>query len=207
MKKQSLIIGAAIAATLTSSMAFAEATANFGVSTVYLWRGFNLSANQPNVSGGVDYSHESGAYAGIWSASEGASSQVGPNQAVASRSMETDIYVGYAGDMEGVSYDVGYIAYTYPQETSLDFEEAYVSLGYGPVSFGYNAGMDTAADYLSLSAEYDIFSVTYGDYDTSTHIDIGVALGDELSLTYSMPSDTGDDATILMFAWGKEFDL
>ena len=206
MKKQSLIIGAAIAATLTSSMAYAEATANIGVSTVYLWRGFNLSANQPNVSGGVDYSHDSGAYAGLWNASEGASGVTGAG-GVATVSMETDFYFGYAGEMEGISYDVGYIAYTYPQEKSFDFEEAYLSLGYGPVSFGYSIGMDTAADYLSLTAEYDIFSVTYGDYDTSSHIDLGVALGDELSLTYSTPSDTGDDATILMFSWGKEFSL
>ena len=38
---------------------------------------------------------------------------------------------GYANELEnGFSYDIGYLAYTYPGEDSLDFEEIYLGLGY-----------------------------------------------------------------------------
>ena len=202
MKKQSLIVAAAIAGTLSSSMAFADVSANVGVASTYLWRGFNLSGTAPAVSGGVDYSHDSGAYVGVWQSSEGVAG-----------SPETDVYFGFAGEAGDISYDVGYISYMYEQVAAPaadpGFEEIYVSAGFKGISFGYNLGQDTALDYLSLGYEYDIYSITYGDYDTAgSHIDLGVALGDEVSMTYSMPSDTTvDDDAILVVSWGKSFDL
>ncbi len=212
MTKQSIVTAAAIAATLSSASAFADITANVGVATTYLWRGTNLSNSAPQVSGGVDYSHESGFYAGVWHGSEGA--YAGP---------ETDIYLGFGGEVEGISYDVGFISYKYLQQESLgfgannDFDEIYVGLGYGPVGFTYAVDSDNETTYLTLSGEYENISVTYGAYtfdQTPTsdysHIDISYALTDALSVTYSIPSY--DDASviddpILVFSYGLEFEV
>ncbi len=210
MKKLNVLaISAAVAGALLSGSAVADVTANVGVTSNYLWRGVSLSGEAAAVSGGVDYSHASGAYAGVWQSSEGASG-----------SAETDAYVGFAGEAEGISYDVGYVSFMYPQTNpSADFAEVYLSVGYEFAEFYYANSSDIVlgtgegSDYMALTLSYDKFSVVYGDYsfdDSSndyTHVDLGVALTDELSLTYSQSDITGDDDGRLVIAYGLEFDV
>jgi len=210
MKKLNVLaISAAVASALLSGAAVADVTANVGATSNYLWRGVSLSNEAAAVSGGVDYSHASGAYAGVWQSSEGASG-----------SAETDVYAGFSGEAEGVSYDIGFVSYMYPQTTpSVDFAEVYFSAGYEFAEFFYanssdlELGTGKGSDYMALTLSYDKFSVVYGDYsfdDSSndyTHVDLGVALTDELSLTYSQNDITGDDDGRLVIAYGLEFDV
>ena len=210
MKKLNVVaISAAVASALLSGAAVADVTANVGATSNYLWRGVSLSNEAAAVSGGVDYSHASGAYAGVWQSSEGASG-----------SAETDVYAGFSGEAEGVSYDIGFVSYMYPQTTpSVDFAEVYFSAGYEFAEFFYanssdlELGTGKGSDYMALTLSYDKFSVVYGDYsfdDSSndyTHVDLGVALTDELSLTYSQNDITGDDDGRLVIAYGLEFDV
>jgi len=210
MKKLNVLaISAALASALLSGAAVADVTANVGATSNYLWRGVSLSNEAAAVSGGVDYSHASGAYAGVWQSSEGASG-----------SAETDVYAGFSGEAEGVSYDIGFVSYMYPQTTpSVDFAEVYFSAGYEFAEFFYanssdlELGTGKGSDYMALTLSYDKFSVVYGDYsfdDSSndyTHVDLGVALTDELSLTYSQNDITGDDDGRLVIAYGLEFDV
>ena len=209
---KSLVLGAALATAFTSTAAFADVTANIGVASQYFWRGITLSAPAPQVSGGVDYAHDSGFYAGVWTSSEGLYG--GP---------ETDFYAGFGGEVEGISYDIGFISYQYLQAESLgygtnqDFEEIYFGLGYGPVSFSYANDSDNETDYITLSGEFEGITLTYGSYafdlDSTldyTHIDIAYALTDELSIMYSTPDF--DDATVIddpsvIIMYGLEFDL
>ena len=129
---KAITLGAAIASVLVAGSAVAEVTANIGVTSNYLWRGVSLSGEAAAVSGGVDYSHASGAYVGAWQSSEGASG-----------SGETDLYVGYAGEAGDISYDVGYVAFMYPQTTpSADFAEVYFSVGYDFAEFYYANSSD-----------------------------------------------------------------
>ncbi len=217
MTKKSFVLGAAMAAAFTGSAftttaANAEFTANIGAASQYYWRGTSLSASAPAVSGGVDYGHESGFYAGIWTSSEGAYG--GP---------ETDFYLGFGGEVEGISYDVGFISYKYFQQESLgfgttnDFEEVYLGLGYGPVGFSYAVDSDNETTYLTLSGEFAGVGLTYGDYtfDLSpasdySHIDISYGLTDELSILYSMPDTDAAgaiDDPIFVIMYGLEFEL
>lgn len=212
MKKLNVLaLSAAIAAAslTTTGTAVADVTANVGATSNYLWRGVSLSGEAAAVSGGVDYSHASGAYAGVWQSSEGASG-----------SAETDLYAGFSGEAKGVSYDVGYVSFMYPQTTpSVDFAEIYFSVGYEFAEFYYanssdlELGTGEGSDYMALTLSYDKYSFVYGDYsfDDSTndytHYDLGVALTDELSLTYSQNDITGDDDGRLVIAYGLEFDV
>ena len=71
MKSLHKIIAASLLATATtagSGIVLAESpiTANIGVASNYIWRGKTQSSDAPGVSGGIDYAHASGAYAGIW---------------------------------------------------------------------------------------------------------------------------------------------
>ena len=213
---KSIALGAAMAAALTSTAAFAEITANIGVASTYLWRGqdlgiadTNANGSQPQVSGGVDYAHESGFYAGLWQSSEGFTS-----------SPETDLYIGFAGEVEDISYDVGFVSYMYFQDEvndpaggDRDFEEVYFGVGFGPASLFYANDSDNDTTYFSLSGEYEMFTVTYGDFafDTSpasdyTHFDISVALTDELSLTYSK-TDVDNSEPLIVVSYGLEFEV
>lgn len=200
---KNLVAASVLAATaVASSAAMAEMSANFGATSNYLWRGTSLSGEGPAISGGIDYSHESGAYAGLWQSSEGATG-----------SNETDVYVGYSGEASGVSYDVGYVSYMYPQSTpSADFSELYLSLGYDMFSLGIYDDLDNKNMYLSIGAEFGAFSVAYGSYTFDagtdyTHIDLGYTINDELSLTLTKSDITGDDDPRIAISYAKSFDL
>jgi uncharacterized protein (TIGR02001 family) len=209
-----MVIGAAVAGALASGTAAAEITANVGATSNYLWRGTSLSADAAAVYGGVDYAHESGAYAGLWQSTEDVTGDV--------TGSETDVYFGYAGEAGEFTYDVGYISYIYLQSnTDVDYAEIYLTGGWKFVELFYansndvRVGSGKGSDYFSLTLSYDRYSFVYGDYsfdDSSanadyTHFDLSVALTDELSLTYSKNDITGDDNGRIVVAYTLEFDV
>ena len=63
-------IAAASALTLGAmaapTVAQAETSASMAFSNMYLWRGTNLSPSGSVISGSLDYSNDSGVYAGVW---------------------------------------------------------------------------------------------------------------------------------------------
>lgn len=207
-----LLAGAVVASTLAMAgiapVANAEVSASVGVSSSYLWRGFNLGSGTPAVSGSLDYSNE-GFYAGIWASS-------GDDSA----GSEYDLYLGYGGEVGDFTYDAMLINYVYPSgqfsetEGLGDFMEIIVSLGYGPVTFQYydNIAGETGGyafnedyKYMTLSADFGAYSVLVGKHfedaavvadsvtGDSTHLDLSYAYNDNVSFTYSIPvgSDTG----------------
>lgn len=187
----------------------AETSASLGFSNMYLWRGLNLSPNGSVISGSFDYGNE-GFYAGMWTTSEDAGS-------------ETDLYLGYGGEISGVTYDVSYWKYLYPEERDAgaqissgdsDAAEYVISLGYGPVTYTTYLNADSDNDdntYSTLSASYEKFTATYGFWDLEnpkdpvpnpdgviadeyTHITLSYAATDDLSFSISKASsDRSDD--------------
>ena len=83
-------------------------TANISASNNYLWRGLTQSENEPAVSGGIDYAHDSGLYVGTWVSNV---SYATPD----TFSYEHDMYIGFAGEYNEISYDFGYLYYNYDQ--------------------------------------------------------------------------------------------
>jgi len=177
---------------MAPTTASAEVGYSANISSMYLWRGQNVSDGAPALSGSVDYSHESGAYAFGWMSSEGISGTGGSATTPAdSDGMEVDFGVGYAGEAGPVSYDISYYTFNYPEE-SVHGEETVIGLGYEMVSLTFYLG--DGYEYTTVGAEFGPASVTYGmstsDADEDyTHIDLSYAATDSLSFTLSLPSD------------------
>ena len=109
---------------------------NVTITSDYVFRGFTQTNEDPAIQGGLDWDSGAGFYLGTW----GSNVNFGDGDEA---SVEFDVYGGYAGEIEGFSYDVGLIYYWYPGAAgalNYDFWEAYGSIGYdfGPaaVSFG-----------------------------------------------------------------------
>ena len=121
------------------TVAQAQVSGNLGLTSDYRFRGISQSQNAPAVQGGVDYAHSSGLYIGNWNSS--VSSQVYTNGA----GVESDLYAGWKKDIyKGLTLDIGSYNYFYPRSTvaktgsNFDTYEAFVGLGYGPVSVKYS---------------------------------------------------------------------
>lgn len=218
MKKLHKIIAASLLASATtagSGAALAESpvTANIAVSSNYIWRGVTQTNDLSAVSGGVDYAHKSGAYAGIWA------SNLGGGQ------YEQDLYVGYAFDAGPVGLDVGYIKYMYPVTAVADFDELYVNASYDMFSAGLalttstEAGGQDSDTYMYVGAEFEVkkgltLAVTYGDYDydnpaTTDYSHIQLSLSkDDFTIAYDDNDQTGNVGDPrLSVSWSKSFDL
>ncbi|MEO9463682.1 MAG: TorF family putative porin [Marinomonas sp.] len=105
-----------------------EFSGNVALVSQYRFRGVDLSGGDIAVQGGVDVAHSSGFYAGTWGSSI-------DEDTVGYGHTELDVYAGFGGDLtEGVSFDLGAIAYLYPNAGPGDFD--YIEL-YGSVGFTF----------------------------------------------------------------------
>lgn len=207
MSKKSVLkmsaLAVAFAAAAAPITAAAEVTGSLGISNFYLWRGQDLSNGGGVVSGSVDYAHESGAYAGIWTSSE--TGFGGGNGG------EYDVYLGFAGEAGGLSYDLSYVSYIYPGIDQALGEQGELILGLGMGDFGLTyytsvykfngTDLEVGDDsYLTLSYAYDKFSFLVGTWmlDTAdrdyTHLDISYSPIENLTFTASKIV-TGDDGS------------
>jgi uncharacterized protein (TIGR02001 family) len=99
-----------------------SATVTF--TTDYVWRGLTQTDEGVAFQASVDWEHDSGLYAGVWGSNV---------EFDDSTQAEIDVYGGYAGELAGFSYDVGFTVYTYPgskDDDDLDFGEIGGSVGY-----------------------------------------------------------------------------
>ena len=141
------------------SLQAAEFESNVAIANDYVWRGMTQTSEEPAISGGFDIAGDNGLYFGTWASNV----EFGDGAA-----LELDWYAGYAGETEGgLSYDIGYLAFTYPGEDSLDFDEIYLGLGYSYFGVTYSSGQDSAPDNIELSVALGDTGLgfTYGDYD------------------------------------------
>ena len=161
-----------------SSFSFADVSlsGNIAITSDYVWRGMTQNAGDPSVSGGFDLEDDSGFYLGVWAANVSADDD---DTVAGSGSMELDGYLGYSGSFnDDAGYDIGYIAYTYPNYDSWDFEEAYISFDFFGVYVTYAAGEGIANNYgevgYSVDAGPGTFSISYGDFEnTGTNYLVG----------------------------------
>lgn len=160
-------------------------SANVAVTSNYLWRGLEQTNGSAAISGGIDYAASSGFYVGTW---------ISNADWADGMTYELDLYGGFGGDIsESVSYDIGFIYYAYPDETSGDanFSEVYANLSFGDLTLGVAAlaqgeGADAGdtiyatADYaisLSNEAEVALHIGSYsGDWLAEDSVDYGISL-------------------------------
>ena len=146
-----------------------EVSANLAITSNYVWRGMTQTANSPAVQGGIDLGYN-GFYLGTW----GSNVEFGDTN----NNLEADLYAGYKTSFSGVEIDLGYILYAYPNDhDALNFDEAYIGLGYdfgmvginGKYSFAVNSNVDTT-DYWEIGGDVELpmeisLAASYGDYD------------------------------------------
>jgi len=147
-----------------SGQVLAEWEGNIGITNNYVWRGFTQTQDQAAVSGGLDYSAESGFYAGTWVSNV----DFGPDAGY-----ELDLYGGFGGELDGgFSYDIGFIYYAYPNLDDSDFSEVYLSGGIG----GFSASVSFQVDADFTSEDYIYYSVGY-DVDLNDDYGLGFSIG------------------------------
>ncbi|MES9859596.1 MAG: TorF family putative porin [Candidatus Thiodiazotropha sp. LLP2] len=172
MKMNKLALACGVAMLGLSSVAAAEISANVGVTSNYIWRGLTQSANSTAFSGGVDYAHDSGLYAGTWISE-------------AWDDYELDFYGGYGGEVAGVSYDAGLIYYSYSSDAESDFAEINANVGWNFLSAGV-AYVISAEDAVE-AVEEDLYFYLGGSFDLPEDFSIGLTVG------FVEPDGDGDD--------------
>lgn len=132
-----------------------DVSGNVGFVSEYSFRGIAQSNEHIALQGGFDVAHDSGLYAGVWG------SNVNFNDGDEA-SLETDLYAGYSGSIEGVSYDVGLIYYAYPgADSSLnyDFWEGSFAVGYDFGTFATSASVNYSPEYFGESGEAEYYAI------------------------------------------------
>lgn len=199
---------------LGTTAAQAEVSATLGAANMYLWRGQNLTPNEPQFHGSLDYSHASGFYAGAWMTNEGVAG-----------SYETDLYLGYGGSFGDFGYDVSYWKYLYPSASGsvsdTDLSDFVLGLSYGPVSFTAYLGAESGStkdDYYTIAGDIGDFNILYGLYEGDgsnsgqdySHFQVSYAFNDNITFTASKASNDGasvDTDPLFVVSYVKTFDM
>ena len=210
-----LLASAAMAGLMGVAYADQSVSGSVTLTSDYLFRGISQSDGNAAIQGSLDYANGT-FYAGAW----GSSINFGAISPVDVSPLELDLYAGVKPTTGVVSWDLGVIAYLYPNSTDLagelDYYEAKAAASFtpggGPLTFGgalyyspdftletgtgwygeLNLGYKVN-DAIALSAAYGHQDVeTIGDYNTWN---IGARYsidGFLLGLTYS-DSDAFDN--------------
>lgn len=175
--KRSLIATAVAAATITSIPAVAAVDGNIGVTSNYLWRGTTQTNDQAAVSGGLDYSADSGFYAGTWVSNLGGGDY------------ELDLYAGYGMDLGGLDLDLGLISYQYPVSETY-FHEVYVNTSINILNIGLSYTLGSDDDDTGTFSQGDFYGSVGADFDLGDDLGLGLVLG-----SYSFDVDSDSDYT------------
>ena len=167
---KSLVAASVLAATMASGAAMAEVSMNIGATSNNIWRGVTQSADDAAVSGGLDYSHDSGFYLGTWASS-----------LATGAGAEVDYYAGFGGAFGDFGYDVNVTAYTYPQLENADFTEVGASGSYSFFTVGLARTIASDVDDVSGSAEAfiegDMYYYVSADVPLANDYSVGATFG------------------------------
>jgi len=174
-----------------TAAANAEVSSTWTAASDYDFRGITQSAQDPAIQGSIDFAADSGWYVGAW----GSNVDFGPGGV----DLEVDLYTGFAGESEGgLGYNVGLVYYTYPDDSDLNYFEAYGGISkdwfsgklwYSNDFGGDSTDGDTPAFYAEVNGAFPLpqnFSLlahagySFGDYwdDTnSEYFDYSLGIG------------------------------
>jgi uncharacterized protein (TIGR02001 family) len=168
MKLTKMALASALA--LGATVAQADIEGNIAATSDYMWRGLTQTTHGAAVSGGLDWSNDGGMYAGIWTSN-------------ITDGHETDLYGGYAGEANGIGYDVGLIYYTYLSGDEGNFIELAVSadLGMATVGLAYTiegeGGGGPNADATAQYVEGDLYIYISGGADIGQGLTLDATVG------------------------------
>lgn len=223
--KNSKLVLASLFTSLFAGTAVAAVEGNVGVTSNYMWRGMSQTNGAASVSGGLDWSDDSGWSAGVWTANIdwGSDDQAAPGS-------EFDIYGGYSSSYGGLDYSVSGIYYVYSRYTAdyygeSNFGELLVDLSYSGIDFGlgYTFIADSESQegdlYYYVGKSFELTSdlgagVTFGqyagdepgEYEGHSFVQFDVSKGD-FTLSAVKSNDKGGytDELQLLLSWGTTF--
>lgn len=154
MTKLRIVYAAAALAALANGNALAEATANVGYMSDYIFRGYYQAESV--AFGGLDIETDSGFYMGTW----GANVKSG---------LEYDIYLGYAGGGENFQWYAGVTGYYYTDEFDDSYEELNLGFTFGFLTLDYALGdyhiqntfTDSLPSYAEEAQTYEYVGLTF----------------------------------------------
>lgn len=151
-------------------------TGNFTLASEYIYRGIAQTNRKPAVQGGVDYSHSSGLYAGVWASNI---SWLSDSVSGVSAPVEIDTYGGYKYAIGDVTLDLGVLKYNYPGTYPAGFVnpdtlEVYGGVSYKFASFKYSRSTTNLFGAQSPQADGS-FKKTDGSqyFDLSANPELG----------------------------------
>ncbi|WP_168204066.1 TorF family putative porin [Aliikangiella coralliicola] len=113
----------------------------------YLFRGFDLSDEDPAVQGDISLDHSSGLWFSLWASTY---------DVVTDDGVEIDIAGGYSHEIsDNVSVSVGFTEYTYTGDTDST-TEFNIGASFHDFSITYYSDQDLDADYIELGYEIAI---------------------------------------------------
>lgn len=152
-----------------------EIDAEVGVHSDYRFRGISLSGKDPELTGELSVSHESGFYGVAWV------SNVDLDDGKADEG-ELDLSLGWSGDAGPINFDVGGVYYLYPGNSDFNYFELYASAGYAIGDGEVRAGVafapsqdnigNTSNRYYFVSGEMPI-----KDSPVTVHASFGIEDG------------------------------
>jgi uncharacterized protein (TIGR02001 family) len=141
-----------------------EFSANVAVVSEYFFRGISQTDDSPALQGGMDYSIELAkpvsAYIGVWGSS------VDFNDG-SEASVELDYYAGLNGAIgsTGLTWDAGFIYYTYPgadSDLNYDFWEVQGKLGYDFGVANVTASVNHSPENYADSGKATYYKLAFG---------------------------------------------
>ena len=199
----------------------AEVSADLSISSMYLWRGLDISDGKPVLSSTVQYDHPSGFYVGTWFSNEGTPAYStdfaadttgdGTNDTSGTidlagtngTSYELDVYAGYNGSVGDFGYSLGYYVYLYPEAAGSigDSDIKEYMLGASYKDFSLTAYINAESDdfdsykYYSFGYSFDKISLHYGVTTVDKgdgYNDISVSYAFNDNLTWTISKASGD---------------
>ncbi len=152
MTKLRIVCAVAALAATGSGTALADASANVGFMSDYIFRGNYQSESA--AFAGLDIESDSGFYLGTW----GVNVKDG---------LEYDLYLGYAGGGENLQWYAGFTGYYYTDEFDDTYQEFNVGFTYGFLSLDYALGdynglvTDALGNVVNINSNGNLQEQTY----------------------------------------------
>ena len=118
-------------------------SANMTMASKYIWRGQDQNNKGVAIQGGIDLEYR-GFYLGTWASN--VDYGVGSTD-----NIELDVYGGYRGEVAGIGFDIGYIAYFLPN-TYVDMDNTLTEIYLGVSKEIGNFNIGATYSYAMMSA-------------------------------------------------------
>ncbi len=229
MKNKTKILLAVCLTSTFSSISLAEAepqsavSGNISIANNYVWRGqavhLDKKGDNPQkatIQGEIKYDFANGFKAGVW----------GTNISDDNFSSEFDFSASYAAQVDNIGYEIGITAYTFPDDSDVNFEEIYIDASYADFGLTYYKASDDMPDYVEASYGVNIEDIdilasvgNVRDYtdDVGDHWEGWKVYGIEISKAYegldyslkftktSEGESTADNQSNTVFSISKSF--